>query len=88
MDQKDPANGSEYNEVNPDNVEEFIAATEQFREQCEKEGRYVEAEMAKNRVAELKAQDFQRQMEEKAFSHQTQREECENAHIKQYQEFN
>jgi len=51
---KDPANNSQYNEVNAENITEFIEATEQFREQCEKEGRYVEAEMAKNRVAELK----------------------------------
>jgi hypothetical protein len=56
MDQslKDPANNSQYNEVNAENITEFIEATEQFREQCEREGRYVEAEMAKNRVAELK----------------------------------
>jgi len=28
------------------------------------EGKYVEAEMAKNRIEELKAQDFQRRREE------------------------
>jgi hypothetical protein len=33
------------------------------------EGRYVEAEMAKNRIAELKEQDFNRQMEEMIFMH-------------------
>lgn len=48
---------------------------------------YVEAEMAKNRIAELKEQEFQRQMEEMLFKHQQQREECELAHVKQYQEF-
>ena len=85
---KDPAQTSQYQEVNAENIAEFIEDTEQFRIQCEAEGRYVEAEMAKNRVAELKQQDFQRQMEEMAFTHQQQREECEQAHIKQYQEFN
>lgn len=43
--------------------------------------------MAKNRIAELKEQEFQRQMEEMLFEHQRQREDCEQAHIKQYQEF-
>jgi len=44
--------------------------------------------MAKNRIAELREQEFNRQMEELLFNHQQQREECEQAHIKQYQEFN
>ena len=65
----DPAQNSQYQEVNAENIAEFIEDTEQFRVQCEAEGRYVEAEMAKNRVAELKQQDFQRQMEEMAFTH-------------------
>jgi len=61
---------------------------EQHRTQCEQEGRYVEAEMAKNRIAELKEQEYQRQMEEMLYNHQQQRQECEDAHIEQYQEFN
>ena len=36
------------------------AAMEEHRSTCEKEGRYVEAEMAKNRSAELKEQEFNR----------------------------
>jgi hypothetical protein len=34
------------------------------------EGRYVEAEMAKNRISELKEQEFNRQMEELLFMHE------------------
>jgi len=44
--------------------------------------------MAKNRIAELKAQDYNRRYEELIFNQTQQREECEQAHIKQYQEFN
>ena len=55
---------------------------------CEREGKYVEAEMAKNRVAELKQQDYDRRLQELIFNQTQQREECEQAHIKQYQEFN
>lgn len=61
---------------------------EEHRATCEAEGRYVEAELAKNRIAELKEQQFTSQMEELMFLHEQQRNECEQAHIKQYQEFN
>ena len=57
---------------------------EEHRHTCEKEGKYVEAEMAKNRVADLKQQDQQRKYEELIFDQTQQREECEQAHIKQY----
>lgn len=33
---------------------------DEHRKTCETEGKYVEAEMAKNRVAELKFQDYTR----------------------------
>ena len=55
----------------------FSAAMEEHRSQCEKEGRYVEAEMAKNRIGELKEQHHSQQVEEMVFTHQQQREECE-----------
>mmetsp|Transcript_35739 Transcript_35739/g.54701 ORF Transcript_35739/g.54701 Transcript_35739/m.54701 type:complete len:218 (+) Transcript_35739:171-824(+) len=44
--------------------------------------------MAKNRIAEIRQQDYQRRYEELIFNQTQQREECEQAHIKQYQEFN
>lgn len=55
---------------------------------CQKENRYVEAEMAKQRIAELKEQEFNRQQEELIFVHEQQRQECERSHIAQYKEFN
>jgi len=44
--------------------------------------------MAKNRINELKMQDYNKRYEELIFNQTQQREECEQAHIKQYQEFN
>ena len=44
--------------------------------------------MAKNRISELKQQDYDRRYDELIFNQTQQREECEQAHIKQYQEFN
>ena len=50
---------------------------EEHRTTCEREGRYVEAEMAKNRIQELKDTEFNRTMEELYFMHEQQRQECE-----------
>jgi hypothetical protein len=44
-------------EGNQENIEDFIAVLEEHRKTCEMEGKYVEAEMAKNRITELKQQD-------------------------------
>lgn len=44
-------------------------AMEEHRATCEAEGRYVEAELAKNRIAELKEQAFSSQMEELLYLH-------------------
>ena len=48
----------------------------------------LEAEMAKNRIEELKTQDFQRRREELIYNQTREREEVEQAHIIEYQEFN
>jgi len=66
----------------------YSKVLEDHRETCQREGKYVEAEMAKNRIAELKQQDYDRRYQELIFNQTQQREECEQAHIKQYQEFN
>lgn len=42
----------------------YSAVLEEHRKQCEMEGKYVEAEMAKNRIEELKIQDFTRRREQ------------------------
>lgn len=44
--------------------------------------------MAKNRVAELKDQQFNIEYQAMMFQHQQRQEEIQNAHIAQYQEFN
>ena len=44
--------------------------------------------MAKNRIEELKLQDFNRRREELIYNQTKEREEVEQAHIMEYQEFN
>ena len=60
-----------FQEPNEDNIQDFIKVLEEHRLTCEIEGKYVEAEMAKNRVSELRLQDYMRRQEELIFS-QTQ----------------
>lgn len=44
-------------------IEDYLAVLEEHRKNCEREGNFVEAEMAKNRIEELKLQEGQRQLE-------------------------
>ena len=44
----------------------------------------IEAEMAKNRITELKIQDLNRKREELLFNQAKEREEVEQAHILEY----
>ena len=44
--------------------------------------------MAKNRITELRQQDFQRRREELIYNQTREREEVEQAHIMEYQDFN
>jgi len=77
-----------YQEPNDENIEDFLKILDEHRQSCEQEGKYVEAEMAKNRINELKIQDYERRMATKLMQQAQQREDCEQAHIKQYQQFN
>lgn len=45
---------------------------------------FLEAEMAKNRIEELKFQEFQRRREEMIFNQTREKEEVEQAHIMEY----
>lgn len=44
--------------------------------------------MAKNRIEELKVQDFTRRREQLIYDQAREREEVEQAHLMEYQEFN
>lgn len=56
--------------------------------ECEQRADYVEAEMTKNRISELKVQDYERKKQEIEFNQEQQVRECEEAHIRQYEQFN
>ncbi len=71
-----------YQQPDSENIHDFIAVLKQHQEQCESEGKYVEAEMAKNRVTELQGQYYENARAELMSNQAQQKEECEQAHIK------
>lgn len=52
-----------------ENLADFIKVLEDHRQTCEIEGKYVEAEMAKNRIEELKVQEYEREYAEMLHRH-------------------
>ena len=62
------ANEALNQEPTSDNIQDFIKVLEQHRATCEVEGKYVEAEMALNRINELKIQDYERRLQELTFN--------------------
>jgi len=75
-------------EPHAENIEDFIGVLHEHMKSCEHDGKYVEAEMSKNRIAELKLKDYENKKSELDFNQSHQKHECEEAHKKQYEEFN
>ena len=69
-------------------IEEFIEILEEHCKNCENEGKYVEAEMAKNRIKELKEQKKQMDLEELMNRQQNENIELEETHILEFNNFN
>lgn len=71
-----------------DNIDDFIEILAQHQKECENNGKYVEAEMAKNRIAELKTQKKQKQLDELNIRQQNDCLELEETHIMEFNNFN
>ena len=69
-------------------IEEFIEILEEHCKQCEQSGKYVEAEMAKNRIKELKEQKKQMDLDELQTRQQNENIELEETHIMEFNNFN
>lgn len=69
-------------------IEEFIEILEEHCKQWEAQGKYVEAEMAKNRIKELKEQKKQMDLDELMTRQQNENIELEETHILEFNNFN
>lgn len=69
-------------------VQDFLAILEEHRKNCEAQGKYVEAEIAKNRLEELKLHEENRRKEAMRSRQIAERLGVEEAHMLEFQQFN
>lgn len=69
-------------------VQDFLDILEEHRKNCENEGKYVEAEIAKNRLEELKLHEENRRVEALRSRQIAERLGVEEAHMLEFQQFN
>lgn len=75
---------------NPDEhaIQDFLEVLEKHRIDCEREGKYEEAELAKTRLEQLREHEENRRREELRSQQLAERLGVEEAHMKELQEFN
>ena len=69
-------------------VADFLQILEEHRKNCERQGKYVEAEIAKNRLEELKLHEENRRKEAMRSRQIAERLGVEEAHMLEFQQFN
>jgi len=69
-------------------VQDFLEILEEHRKNCERQGKYVEAEIAKNRLDELKLHEENRRREAMRSRQIAERLGVEEAHMLEFQQFN
>ncbi|GLD95630.1 hypothetical protein PINS_up004307 [Pythium insidiosum] len=69
-------------------VNDFLLILEEHRKNCERQGKYVEAETAKNRLEELKVHEENRRREAMRSRQIAERLGVEEAHMLEFQQFN
>merc|ERR1711990_826841 len=73
---------------NEQSVQDFLRILEEHRAECEKNGKYVQAEIAKKRLDELREHEENRQREAMRSRQITERLGVEEAHMMEFQQFN
>merc|ERR1712010_84244 len=73
---------------NEESVQDFLRILEEHRAECEAQGKYVEAEIAKKRLDELQEHEANRQKESMRSRQITERLGVEEAHMMEFQQFN
>merc|ERR1712000_476502 len=69
-------------------IQDFLDILEKHRIQCQKDGKFQEAELAKQRLIELKAQETQRKKDNLRSKQLSERLEVEEAHLLEFNQFN
>lgn len=76
------------NETRESAIADFLQILEEHRKNCEQQGKYVEAEVAKKRHEELKSHEANRRLESMKAQQIKERLGVEEAHMLEFQQFN
>ena len=76
------------NEAQESAIADFLQILEEHRKNCEQQGKYAEAEVAKTRLDELKSHEANRRRETMKREQIRERLGMEEAHMLEYQQFN
>lgn len=76
------------NETQESAIADFLQILEEHRKNCEQQGKYVEAEVAKKRFDELKSHEANRRRESMKAQQVKEKLGVEEAHMLEYQQFN
>ena len=76
------------NETQESAIADFLQILEEHRKNCEQQGKYVEAEVAKKRFEELKSHEANRRLESMKAQQIKERLGVEEAHMLEFQQFN
>jgi len=76
------------NEVQESAIADFLQILEEHRKNCEQQGKYAEAEVAKTRLDELKSHEANRRRESMKAQQIREKLDMEEAHMLEYQQFN
>ncbi|CAK68353.1 unnamed protein product (macronuclear) [Paramecium tetraurelia] len=74
--------------VQTGDIEEYIQILYEHQKSCEKAGKYLEADQAKKRLAELKKELDQKNKYEVKDRHTNEKQEIEKAHLDEFNQFN
>ena len=77
-----------YNEMSIEKIDEYIGILEEFMSKSEKEGKFVEAELAKQRINQLNKVKDKKNLEEAKYRHSQEKEDLENIQKKELNDFN
>ncbi|KAJ1473049.1 hypothetical protein T484DRAFT_1637602 [Baffinella frigidus] len=80
--------GDQGQETEDSAVQDFLQILEEHRKNCERQGKYVEAEIAKNRLEELRQHEENRRREAMRSRQIAERLGVEEAHMLEFQQFN
>merc|ERR1712000_473657 len=69
-------------------IQDFLDILEKHRIQCQKDGKFQEAELAKQRLIELRTQETQRKRDNLRSKQLSERLEVEEAHLLEFNQFN